>query len=70
MRGVNLKSLVGVSVLLVLVSCGHNIEVEGTIPTPRIAALPVNVGIYYSEEFRSFEHEEVIEDIGSYQYPQ
>ena len=66
MRGVNLKILVGVSALLVLVSCGHNIEVEGTIPTPRIAALPVNVGIHYSEEFRSFEHEEVIEDIGSW----
>ena len=66
MGDVSLKTLVAVFALLMLVACGHNIVVEGTIPTPRIAALPVNVGIHYSEEFRSFEHKEVIEDIGSW----
>ena len=66
MGDVSLKTLVAVSAFLILVACGHNIVVEGTIPTPRIAALPVNVGIHYSEEFRSFEHKEEIEDIGSW----
>ena len=63
MGDVFLKTLVAVSALLMLVACSHNIVVEGTIPTPRIAALPVNVGIHYSEELRTFEHNESNADI-------
>lgn len=46
--------------------CTTSIKVEGTIPTPLVAKIPVNVGVYYSDDFKSFRHEETIRQHGSW----
>ncbi|MFP6807191.1 MAG: hypothetical protein VB957_08420 [Pseudomonadales bacterium] len=52
------------SILLigVLSSCTTTVNVQGTIPTPLVAQIPANIGVYYSQEFQSFEYKEVTDD--------
>ena len=52
--------------LVALGGCGTNVVVQGTVPTPLVAKMPVNVGVYYSPDFKSFRHEEVIYQKGTY----
>ncbi len=40
--------------------------VEGTIPTPVVEKIPVNIGIYYSDDFKKFQHEESIRQHGNW----
>lgn len=62
-----LLSLLAVTALCALVAgCTTNVTVEGSVPTPLVAKLPARVGVYYSPDFRSFQHEEVIEQQGTY----
>lgn len=49
-----------------LSACTTNVVVEGSVPTPLVAKMPVSVGVYYSPEFKSFTHEEVIEQRGTF----
>jgi hypothetical protein len=46
--------------------CTTSVTVEGTIPTPLVAKIPVNVGIYYSDNFKQFRHEENIRQEGNW----
>ena len=52
--------------LLVLSGCATNITVQGTVPTPLIAKVPLRVGVYYSPDFKNFRHQEVIEKHATY----
>jgi hypothetical protein len=52
--------------LIALSGCSTSVTVEGTIPTPLISKLPAKVGVYYSEEFKSYKHEEVIKERGTW----
>ena len=52
--------------LLLLQSCTTSVVVEGTVPTPLVSVIPAQVGVYYSDGFRNFMHEEVIRDSGSW----
>jgi hypothetical protein len=40
--------------LLVLPGCTQNIEVPATVPDPVLAALPLEVGVMYDEDFSNF----------------
>lgn len=52
--------------LLVLSGCTTSVVVEGKVPTPLVAKLPLKVGVYYSPEFRKYRHEETIDQKGSF----
>ncbi len=58
-------SLVVVCVFL-LGGCTTSVTVEGTIPTPVVEKIPVNIGIYYSDDFKKFQHEESIRQHGNW----
>lgn len=51
---------------LALSGCTTNVTVEGRVPTPVVAQIPVSVGVHYPEDFKSFQHEEVIEQAGTW----
>ena len=52
--------------LLVLQSCTTSVVVEGSVPTPLVNKIPARVGVFYSEEFRSFRHKEDIREAGNW----
>lgn len=52
--------------LLFLQSCTTSVVVEGTVPTPLVSVIPAQMGVYYSDEFRRFKHEEVFRDSGGW----
>ena len=52
--------------LLVLQSCTTSVVVEGSVPTPLVNKIPARVGVFYSEEFRSFRHKEEIREAGNW----
>ena len=52
--------------VLAMGSCTTSVTVEGTIPTPLVAKIPVNVGIHYSDDFKQFRHEESIRQEGNW----
>ena len=52
--------------LLFLQSCTTSVLVEGTLPTPLVSVIPARMGVYYSDEFRRFKHEEVFRDSGGW----
>ena len=60
------QSFLVMAMLLFLPSCTTSVVVEGTVPTPLVSVIPARVGVYYSDEFRNFMHEEVIRDSGSW----
>ena len=51
---------------LALGGCTTSVTVEGTIPTPLVAKMPVSVAIHYSEDFQKFRHEEAIRQNGNW----
>ncbi|XOV87681.1 MAG: hypothetical protein ACFHX7_22455 [Pseudomonadota bacterium] len=58
--------LLGAIVVFALGGCTTSVTVQGTVPTPLVAQLPARVGVYYSPDFKSFRHEEVIEQRGTF----
>ena len=51
---------------LVLTGCTTNVTVEGSVPTPLVKKIPASVGVYYADSFKSFQHEESIEQRGTW----
>lgn len=47
--------------MLVLCGCGPIAEVvvDGSFPQPLVRSAPLSVGVYYSEQFRNFKHEQM-----------
>ena len=60
------QSLYVAAMLLFLQSCTTSVLVEGTLPTPLVSVIPARMGVYYSDEFRRFKHEEVFRDSGGW----
>lgn len=60
------QSLYIAAMLLFLQSCTTSVVVEGTVPTPLVSVIPARMGVYYSDEFRRFKHEEVFRDSGGW----
>lgn len=60
------QSLYVTAMLLFLQSCTTSVVVEGTVPTPLVSVIPARMGVYYSDEFRRFKHEEVLRDSGGW----
>ena len=60
------QSLYVTAMLLFLQSCTTSVVVEGTVPTPLVSVIPARMGVYYSDEFRRFKHEEVFRDSGGW----
>jgi hypothetical protein len=43
---------------LVVLGCAHSIPMKGVLETPpAVGKIPLNVGVYYSPEFRNYKHE-------------
>lgn len=47
-----------------LTSCTTSVVVEGSLPVPVVASLPVRAGIHFSDDFRSFRYEETLDEGG------
>ena len=52
--------------ILALSGCTTNVVVQGSVPTPLVAKIPANVGVYYDESFRNFVHTEAIREEGTW----
>ncbi|MEX0940984.1 MAG: hypothetical protein WD002_00395 [Pseudomonadales bacterium] len=61
------KALV-ILLLALLGGCTTTVIVEGTVPTPLVAKIPLEVGVHFPEDFKSFQHEEVIEHTGTFKF--
>ncbi len=46
--------------------CNTSVTVEGSLPTPVVQKLPLNIGVYYPADFRSFTHQEKIQEQGTW----
>jgi hypothetical protein len=55
-----------VAVCLVLSACNTSVTVEGSLPTPLVRKLPLNMGVYYPPAFRDFTHKEKIYEQGTW----
>jgi hypothetical protein len=70
-----MKNLVVLSLLATLVftgaltGCTTTVSVEGSIPTPLVRKIPANVGIYYDETFKTFQHTEALDAEGTWKIP-
>ena len=53
-------------VLLLLTACSKTVVVSGTVPTPLVAQLPVRLGVYYSDSFKTFSYDETLKNEGSW----
>jgi len=51
---------------MALSGCTTNVVVQGSVPTPLVAKIPADVGIYYDESFRNFVHTESIREEGTW----
>jgi len=56
------------SLFVVLLSAcgGASVVVDSSFPEPLVSALPIKMGVYFSDEFRGFTHEEEAEGQGKY----
>lgn len=61
------KKLILLGLFLVISGCTTSVQVKGTVPFPKVATIPARVGIHYSNEFRSFRHEETIKNLGTWE---
>lgn len=62
-----IKHLVVLSaILLLLVGCSRTVVVSGTVPTPLVAQLPVRLGVYYSDSFKTYSYDESLKNEGSW----
>ncbi len=52
--------------LVLLSACTTNVTVTGTLPTPLVQQMPLRAGVYYSDEFKGFKHEEKIYERGPF----
>lgn len=65
-RCLEMRAAIVIGFVFLLQSCTTSVVVEGSLPTPLVEKIPARVGIYYSEDFRNFQHEETIRDSGSW----
>ena len=52
--------------VLLLQGCTTSVVVVGTVPTPLVARIPARIGVYYSDEYKHFRHQEAIRDSGTW----
>lgn len=65
--GARLLAVTLVAACLILsAGCTTNVEVKGSLPTPLVKKLPLNMGVYYPPEFRNFTHREKIFEQGTW----
>lgn len=60
------RQLTLLMVLLLVKACTTSIQVSGTVPVPRLEKIPLNIGIHFSEEFKTIEYEESIKNAGDW----
>ena len=64
-----MRKLIPLSVIAVLgltAGCGTSVSVKGTLPTPLVTKIPIQVGVHYTDEFKEFLHEERVQERGTY----
>jgi len=52
--------------LLLLVACSRTVVVSGTVPTPLVAQIPVRLGVYYSDSFKTYSYDESLKSEGKW----
>lgn len=58
--------LMWLTALVLLGACTTNVTVTGTLPTPLVQQMPLRAGVYYSDEFKGFKHEEKVREKGPF----
>ena len=53
--------------VLIQSSCTNVVVVEGSLPTPLVEKIPARLGVYYSEEFKTYQHKENLPQFGAYE---
>ncbi|MFT4798269.1 MAG: hypothetical protein ACJAXW_003323 [Candidatus Azotimanducaceae bacterium] len=67
-----MKNLIVLSLLATLIltgaltGCTTTVVVEGSVPTPLVRKIPARIGIYYGEDFKTFQHTEALEAEGTW----
>ena len=58
------RLLVAITCLFVLASCkqSFNLQTQSDVPVPLVTQLPLNMGVYYKDEFRNYVYTENSED--------
>ena len=59
-------TLLFLAAIVTLTGCTTNVVVEGTVPTPLVRKVPANVGIFYDENFKNFQHTEDLATEGTF----
>ena len=60
------RAVLALGSIMLLQSCTASVVVEGSVPTPLVTKIPARIGVYYSDEFRNYRHEESMRDAGSW----
>ena len=58
--------VVSLALLVTLTGCVTSLDVTGSLPTPLVDPMPARIGVYYSDEFKTFAHEESISEQGTF----
>lgn len=63
-----MRNLIVLSLLatIALSGCTTTVVVEGSVPTPLVRKIPAQVGVYYDENFKNFQHQEDLELEGTW----
>ncbi|HIG62261.1 MAG TPA: hypothetical protein EYQ22_15355 [Gammaproteobacteria bacterium] len=51
---------------LLLSACSKTVVIQGAVPTPLVSQIPLRLGIYYSDIFKNFSHEESLKSDGNW----
>jgi hypothetical protein len=52
--------------VLLLSACSKTVVIQGSVPTPLVAQIPLRLGIYYSDSFKNFSYEESLKSEGNW----
>lgn len=57
---------VALALVMVVAGCTTNVMVEGTVPIPLVAKIPATIGVYFSDEFKTYTYKEVMRESGTW----
>ena len=52
--------------LFLISGCTTSVVVEGTIPSPLVSKMPLRLGVYYPDGFKSYHHKEDLKEHGAW----
>ena len=63
-----MKNLMVLSLLatVLLTGCTTIVDVQGSVPTPLVRKIPAQVGVYFDENFKNYQHTEALDAEGTW----